>query len=584
MNEAARYTEFESRFDRHPAIRVSSGGDKVVSGWRDIIGRILDSASGSVVAIETYQGVDVDRIRDEIAAADSTISVIDTRSRMKPEEDVRSMTYPDVTDDRVFGRLTALQLADFFTADCKDPVPGGAVVVGPGAALIAPDAAIVVYADMPRWEIQQRQRRGTVDGLGMSSRLEGPTELYKRSYFVDWRVLDRQKKDVLPGADFYLETVRPEHPLMIPVADMMTGLAEIVAKPFELMPFFDPGVWGGHWMEEVCRIDEDAPNQAWCFNCVPEENSLIVQFGEHRFETPSINLVFFFPRALLGDPVRSRFGDEFPIRFDFLDTMGGQNLSFQVHPVTGYIQEHFGVPYTQDESYYIMAAEPGAVVYLGLKDPVDPESMQSDLEAAQRGESDFPADRYVNTWPAKKHDHFLIPAGTPHCSGADSMVLEISATPYIFTFKMWDWGRVGMDGKPRPINVERGIANIQWDRDTEWTRRNLVNRVEPLDSGDGWREEKTGLHELEFIETRRYWFTRPVTLDTGGMELGSVHVLNLVEGQSITVESTNDEFEPLRVNYAETFVVPASVGQYVLKPAGNSKDDEFAVVCAWVRI
>ena len=583
MNATVRYTEFESRFERSPAVEVSAGGDNVVCGWNDICSRILDSAPGAVVAIETYQGVDVDRLRDEISAVDGAIKVVDTRPLMKPEKAIRSMTFPDVTDDRVFGRMTALNLADFFPPNGTNPLPAGTVVVGPGATLIAPEAGVVVYADMPRWEIQRRQRRGAVEGLGLSDRDDGPTELYKRSHFVDWRVLDRHKKEVLPAADFYLETVRPENPLMIPVSDMMTGLAEIAAKPFELMPFFDPGVWGGHWMEQVCRIDEDAPNQAWCFNCVPEENSLIMRFGEHLFETPSINLVFFFPRELLGDPVRSRFGDEFPIRFDFLDTMGGQNLSFQVHPMTAYIQEHFGVPYTQDESYYIMAAEPDAVVYLGLKDPVDPAAMRADLEAAESGEIRFPAERYVNTWPARKHDHFLIPAGTPHCSGADSMVLEISATPYIFTFKMWDWGRVGLDGKPRPINVDRGIANIQWDRNTEWTGSNLVNRVEPLDSGDGWREERTGLHELEFIETRRYWFDGPVTLDTGGKERGSVHVLNLGEGQSITVESVCDDFEPMLVNYAETFVVPAAVGRYVLKPAGEPRDEESGVVCAWVR-
>jgi hypothetical protein len=60
--------------------------------------------------------------------------------------------------------------------------------------------------------------------------------------------------------------------------------------------------------------------------------------------------------------------------------------------------------------------------------------------------ADFHVERYVNKWPAKKHEHFLIPAGTIHCSGRDCMVLEISATPYIFTFKMWDWARLGLDG------------------------------------------------------------------------------------------------------------------------------------------
>ena len=59
------------------------------------------------------------------------------------------------------------------------------------------------------------------------------------------------------------------------------------------------------------------------------------------------------------------------------------------------------------------------------------------------------------------------------------MVLEISATPYIFTFKLWDWGRMGLDGKPRPIHLEHGLANIQWDRTTAWVKKHLVNCVEP---------------------------------------------------------------------------------------------------------
>ena len=95
--------------------------------------------------------------------------------------------------------------------------------------------------------------------------------------------------------------------------------------------------------------------------------------------------------------------------------------------------------YTQDESYYILDAKEDAHVYLGLKEGIQPDEMISDLESAQRGEIVFDADKYINKFPAKKHDHFLIPAGTCHCSGKNAMVLEISATPYIFTFKLWDW-------------------------------------------------------------------------------------------------------------------------------------------------
>jgi mannose-6-phosphate isomerase class I len=111
-------------------------------------------------------------------------------------------------------------------------------------------------------------------------------------------------------------------------------------------------------MREKCNLDSNAPNYGWCFDCVPEENSLLLGFGDIKFEIPSINLVFAHPQSLLGEKVHARFGDEFPIRFDFLDTMGGGNLSFQVHPLTEYIQQHFGMHYTQDESYYMLDTGP----------------------------------------------------------------------------------------------------------------------------------------------------------------------------------------------------------------------------------
>ena len=133
--------------------------------------------------------------------------------------------------------------------------------------------------------------------------------------------------------------------------------------------------------------------------------------------------------------------------------------------------------YTQDESYYLLDAGEDGSVYLGLKKGIDREVMAGELRLAQEGGPPFCAETYVNKFSAKKHDHFLIPAGTIHCSGRNSMVLEISATPYIFTFKLWDWGRLGLNGLPRPIHLNHGIANIDWDRQTDWVQRNLINRV-----------------------------------------------------------------------------------------------------------
>src|SRR5512133_1049702 len=239
--------------------------------------------------------------------------------------------------------------------------------------------------------------------------------------------------------------------------------------------------------------------------------------------------------------------------------------------------------YTQDESYYLLDAAPDACVYLGVKEGVSLSEMAKDLELAQAGGPAFSAAKYANCWPAKKHDHFLIPAGTCHCSGKNSLVLEISATPYIFTFKMWDWGRLGLDGRPRPIHLAHGLANLQWDRTESWVKEQLINRIDSLGSGPGWREERTGLHEREFIETRRHWFSAPASHDTGGLERGSVNVLNLVEGKEAVVESPDGAFSPFVVHYAETFIVPAAVGPYTIRPTETGLRGELATVKAFVR-
>jgi len=503
------------------------------------------------------------------------------------EDKINTLAKKDLTHDRVFGYLTSLNIIDFLDPEkleglrsrLKRTESGTILIYGYGAAVVEPEPDILIYADMARWEIQQRMRRNEVSNMGISNREEAFELQYKRGYFLDWRICDRLKKKLMAGWDYVLDTNRAGSPKMATGRAVKTGLEHAYSRPFSLVPYFDPGPWGGQWMKEVLDLDKKKENFAWCFNCIPEENSLYLGFGEVVFEIPSINLVFRDPVKLLGDAVHARFGDEFPIRFDFLDTMDGGNLSLQVHPLTEYIQENFGIPYTQDESYYMVDAKDGASVYLGLKEGIDPDNMIAELKEAEKTGGFFNADNHIQNWPATKHDHFLIPAGTVHCSGKNGMVLEISSTPYIFTFKLWDWGRVGMDGKPRPINIDHGKNVIQWERTENWTKRNLINQVEEIDRGDGWVEEKTGLHKREFIETRRHWFSKKVHHHTDG----GVNVLNLVEGREAVVESPSGAFEPFVVHYVETFIVPAHVGEYTISPYGESKGQKCATIKAFVR-
>lgn len=142
------------------------------------------------------------------------------------------------------------------------------------------------------------------------------------------------------------------------------------------------------------------------------------------------------------------------------------------------------------------------------------------------------------------------------------MVLEISATPYIFTFKLWDWGRLGMDGLPRPIHLDHGMKNIQWNRDTKWVYDNIVGQQKILEKTETCEVERTGLHSREFIDTIRYTLSGPHTVSMDD----TVHVMNLVEGRSARIESMDGSFAPFTVHYAETAIVPAAVGTYRIVP------------------
>jgi mannose-6-phosphate isomerase class I len=575
-------------YDRFPCI-ASGNADECLSGW-DVIAKHLRGQINSrgTIAVECYPAVNVDEVQVGLKQYFPDALFVRTEDLLQSPVEIDKMVGPVLTDDPVFGRMNPIEVEDFFDRQklasarlsCAAESNRIVIVVGTGASLVCADPSLLVYADLARWEIQMRQRRNEVGNLGADNRDESASLKYKRAFFVDWRSADRLKARLLDRIDFLLDTNTPGKPKAISGDVFRRSLKQAVRRPFRVVPFFDPGPWGGHWMERHCGVPvDDAPNHAWCFDCVPEENSLLLGFGEEQVEIPAINLVLAHPRELLGESVVARFGAEFPIRFDFLDTVGGGNLSLQVHPLTSYIREHFGMDYTQDESYYMLDAEEGAGVYLGLKEGIDPAAMLRDLRRAQDEDFEFPAETYVNRFPARKHDHFLIPAGTVHCSGKDSMVLEISATPYIFTFKLWDWGRLGLDGRPRPIHLEHGAANIQWNRTTEWVSRSLINRVEPVASGEGWREERTGLHELEFIETRRHWFAGTVPHDTRG----TVHVLNLVEGEEVIVESPTGAFAPFVVHYAETFIVPAEVGPYTIRPNGSTGGREYGTIQASVR-
>ncbi|XBS71516.1 class I mannose-6-phosphate isomerase [Acerihabitans sp. KWT182] len=579
------YLAHAANYDKYPKVAVIGREGKVYTGWQHIgavLAERLAALAGATIALDCYPGVDTGLLRRQLAAcpAFERAQWLEMDSCYQRGEQLENRLADTLTDDRVFGVMSCMNLSDYLLPDTRERLQrlqqehaGPTFIIGTGAAL-AGDADLLVYIDYPRWQRQLDWRAGGSNWLTHNPH-EDFLKKYKRGFFWEWRLADRHKRRLFTQFDYYLDSLAGPA-TMIDQAAFQAGLAACLATPFRLTPFFDPGVWGGKWMEEVCRLPPTEKNYAWCFDGVPEENSLTLDYAGVRVTMPAINLVLAKPVELLGAQNYARFGAEFPIRFDFLDTMQGGNLSLQVHPLTDYIQQRFGMHYTQDESYYLLDAGEGASVYLGLKTGVHGEELLAAIEEAQQtGQLDD--QRYVNNFPVKKHDHILIPAGTVHCSGSNAMILEISATPYIFTFKLWDWGRLGLDNRPRPVHIHHGRQVIQDDRDSDWCRNQLINHISRREENADYICERTGLHALEFIDTHRYWIKTEVVLATNG----GFQMLNLIEGREVLIDSPDNHFAPYTLHYAETLIIPASVGRY--RVARMHAGESLGIIVANVR-
>lgn len=577
-----RYLNRKSNYDKYPVTNII-GYDDGIEGNEAIAKKILEHLGDKkIIVVDCYPGVNDEEVLTALIKGLKPDRVIKSADMFYDEAVLTSMMSKHLTDDRVRGIMYYGQMRDFIDEKKRSifqtqvsNCAGICLIYGVGASLIT-KGDLLVYADLARWEIQLRYRKG-MPNFKCHNNDEDILRKYKRGFFIEWRIADKLKRDLYDEIDFYLDTNKADQPKMISGEAFRAGLKQISRRPFRLVPYFDPGVWGGQWMKEVCGLDSNEDNFAWSFDGVPEENSLYLKYGDIVIETPAMNVVQYQPENLLGEKNFARFGAEFPIRFDFLDTMEGQNLSLQVHPLTEYIKSHFGMTYTQDESYYILDCQEGGGVFLGLKEDIQKEEMINELKRAQAGEGSFNVQRYINFFEAKKHDHYLIPAGTVHCSSANCMVLEVSATPYIFTFKLWDWDRLGLDGLPRPIHIEDGKKNIQWNRTTTWVKDNLVNHFELIENNDDYTEIKTGLHELEFIETRVITSRTKTFHQTND----GVNMLNLVEGTSAVIESPINAFDPFILHYVETVIIPASVKQFTIRP--EDPDEEIKVLKAYVR-
>lgn len=543
-------------YDIYPSHQVPRGS--LHAGVESLARRIAAARS---VVIDGMGGVLWERFREQLDGALRALGVVPrwrpVEAALLPPEQIERLVAPWLGgSDPLWGTRWTGSPVDFFDRHElralaePDPQADLDIVYGVGAALVGCEG-LLVYCDVPKNEIQFRARAGLPVNVGLTDPLP-PKPSYKRSYFVDWPALNRHRHALLSRIDVVVDVQRAEIPVWTDGDVLRSALDRMAHSVVRARPWFEPGPWGGQWMKErITGLPESAQNLAWSFELIAPENGLLLSDDGLLLEVAFDTLMHACAAEVLGEHVE-RFGLEFPIRFDYLDTFEGGNLSVQCHPQLEYIQQEFGESITQDETYYILDCAPGARVYLGFTAECDADAFRSALERSEREGTPVEIDRYVHSLPAHRGDLFLIPNGTVHCSGRDNLVLEISATPYIFTFKMYDWLRLDLDGRPRPLNVARAWQNLRFERRGERVQEELVSVPRVLEEREGWRLVHLPTHPDHFYDVHRAELSGEGVIHTEGGPL----VMNVVQGEGVEIETADGTQR--RFSFAETFIIPAA--------------------------
>jgi hypothetical protein len=564
------------RYDSNP--HYPAEGSSVASGWTRPCASLR--VGPAVIAIDGPAVLDwstlIEGLARALAAIERPPAFIDVRAWVAPWQDVvrRTAPVPALAEDHDFATLAAGSVRDLFDTlpTVQLPSRGGiAVVFGPGAALV--DHQVLWYADLPKRYAEAEITRGSGLNLGQPAD-DGPGTL-RRLFYIDWPLIDRHRDALLHRIDWWIDARSPSDPTAIEGQALRDTARELATRPFRTRPTFNTVSWGGHWGQQALGMNVDAPNTGVGYELIAPESGVLIGGPDAQVEVPFQVIVALETNAILGEPIARRFARSFPIRFDYLDTLGGGNLSIHCHPQADYMRQVFGWPYAQHEAYYVMVGGEDGRVFLGLRDDTDVSIFHKHAHDADEHGVAFDIGRFVQSFPATPHQLFSIPVGTPHGSGEGNVILEVSATPYLYSLRFYDWLRRDGHGNQRPVHVAHAFANLDRERRGASVSEELVRTPRKLRRGAGWQEELLSRLPNVFYEVRRLTLQEGASLpdDTGDR----FHVLNVVAGEGIHVTTSTGATHD--VAYAETVVVPAAVGMYRIAAAGA---DQVRVVKAVV--
>lgn len=313
--------------------------------------------------------------------------------------------------------------------------------------------------------------------------------------------------------------------------------------PFILEPIFKYRIWGGRRLEEMLRkeLPPDEPiGESWETSCRGDDNN-VIRNGEMAGATLA-DVIKTHREALIGTSLPGE--PDFPLLNKFIDA--NELLSVQVHPNEISAAEIEGAE-AKTEAWYVIHADPGATLIKGLKADVTKELFEEAIHRNTIPET-------LNSIPVSSGDMVFVPAGCVHAMGKGLVICEIQQNSDT-TFRVYDWGRVGQDGKPRQLHIEQALRSINFhDRSPD--------KVPPVTTA-------RGNNTYAYMVACPYFAVQVLTCreaaeeSTGGRRFES---LMIADGAGKILTGNGDETP---VSLGDSVLMPACVGDYVIEPADH---------------
>ncbi|HQA97773.1 MAG TPA: class I mannose-6-phosphate isomerase [Clostridia bacterium] len=508
-----------------------------------------------------------------------SLKFIDASSLLKSPEEISAILKPYLPENRgadpvlLYGvryldGYTGLHDANLVnTLKCKIETSSIPIIVYGRGALCEELVTIYdarVWMDITPRSAVLKYKQGYFRNLGANEPLSYALGM-RRNYYVDFEIaidlrwkLIKEKK-----LDYYISADNPENMWIIPYSSLLDLFCELNSRPFRCRPVYLEGVWGGFFMHRLRHLPKNMRNCAWIFDLIPMEVSIVARWRNMELEAPFFTFVQVMGESLLGRHAFEKFGGYFPVRFNYDDTYHSSgNMSIQCHPDAEYVMKKHGELGRQDESYYICVASQGAKTFLGFQEEDSCKQFFREARRVEHTGEKIDYQRYIHSLTSVPGMQVLIPAGTVHASGRNQVILEIgSLTMGSYTYKLYDYQRIDpQTGKSRPIHLKMGGDVIRGERTANWVQENLVNHGGVIREGEGYLEKIVGEHELLYFSLRNLIFEKEIKDNTDG----AFHVLALVDGECVCVESIADPTKRFTMNFLEIIVVPASLGGYRL--------------------